>query len=330
MSYKETYTKEMTEYQALLTEYNNIVQSDQYRNIYLNMPFEFLAANQRAEVLALYKDMGDNSKFRFKRTDDAISFYHTVVDTRKEVDDLLESASFVVEAEKIADKLNLLVEKSSYLPDTLKVSSNTRLTDMAKKCLILLPDYKNLLTKAFRCTFLESCIECLNTEGLKKMVSMNILKGDDLIHLHTVGTEDYKKNLEFLHEYLEVPNCLSETKLTKVVGTSHTNEDGTSRQSILKEMSETKYVDIACNPTVFTKDNVSKNAVEILWNSKQVGFLSQDDVDYFYDKYENPTFEATVESINGGGDVNFGMKINLIVTALKEKLENKTENIEKN
>lgn len=161
MSYTTRYKQDMESYKTLLSQYTDITESKQYRDIYETMPFEFLNAKQKAETLDLYQNIGRESVFKFNRADDAIAFFNSVCDLRRNIDVLLESASCIVEASKVADKLNILVEDSIYLPNDLKIESSSRVTEMAKECLAVLPNYPNLMTKAFLYSFVESCIECL-------------------------------------------------------------------------------------------------------------------------------------------------------------------------
>lgn len=327
MSYTMKYKQDMERYKELLATYTAITDSKQYREIYDTMPFEFLNAKQKAETLELCKDIGKDSVFKFTRADDAISFYNSVCDLKRNIDTLLESASCIVEASKVAEEMNELVEDSVYLPNNLKIDAHSRVTEMAKECLAVLPGYPNLMTKSFLHSFIESCIDCLDKDGLAKMVEFKIIKPAVLNEIRLFGSDHYKENISHLQVLMNVPKILSEHHLVRLTGTTFKNEDGSDRQEILASLKEAeKPVDIKCVPTMYTPEvGTPENAVEVHWKESCLGYVPRDVVGQMYHKYKNPQFEGEFKQVVGGGSVKYGCEIDLGIVAAEYLKEDSKE-----
>ena len=330
MGYTQEYKKDMETYTELLKKYETVTKTQQYRDIYEKMPFEFLNAKQIAETLELYKDIGKKSIFKFKRADEAIVFYQEICDLKRNMETLLENASYIVEAAKIAEEINEVVEESVYLQNTLKVNTSSRIDEMAKDCITLLPNYPNLMTKSFLYTFIENCLETLNKEGLDKIVEANILKAHYLNEIRLTGSEIYKENIAYLQKKFQLPDLLSEHHLLRLKGTTFKNEDGVDRQDIFKELEQAKEnesIILECIPTIFTPEiGNPENAIEVHWKGQCIGYIPKDVVKEMYEKYENPQFVATLKHILGGKDIIYGCEIDFGVIAkeyhkTKEQLE---------
>ena len=172
MGYKELQKKAMDDYNLLKKEYDEITENQSYMDASEQMPFAFLEAKQKAEVLKLYKDKydKDDAPFKFKRADEAIIFLRSIVDLKKSSEDILENASIIVRAGEIADKINKHVDDSPFLPDTLKIEENVFLMDLACDCLKVIPEYPSLLTKDFKTSYVQSCLENLSENSIRKLL----------------------------------------------------------------------------------------------------------------------------------------------------------------
>lgn len=328
MSYTKEYTKDMNNYTNLLKKYQDMISTEEYHDICQTMPFTFLNAKQTAETLELYKDIGKNSIFHFKRADEAIVFYNTICDLKRNVDTLLENASYIVEAGKIADEINKTVENSVYLQNTLKVDVSSRIVEIAKECLNLLPNYPNLMTKSFLYSFIENCINCLNKEGLDQLIDLKIMKSAYMNEIKLTGSEFYKENLSYLQKKFNLPVLLNEHHVIRIKGTTFKNEDGSDRQEILKRISEEKNpVTLECFSTIYTPEiGNPEKSIEVHWKGQCIGFIPKDIVKEVYEKYDNPQFTATFKEILGGKDISYGCQIEFGIIAKeynksKEQLE---------
>ena len=337
MGYQESYRIAFKTYKELLDEYEKITEDPHYAEICENMPFQFLEAKHKAEMLELYKEKYDkhDAPFKFTRADEAITFFRSIIDLRKNINDILEDASVVVRAGGIAKDINNHVDDSPFLPNNLKINENDRLMDLAKNCLEKLPEYPSLMTSAFRISFLESCIENLTADGLKMIIKTGYMNVKDMENIRLNGSDKYEENILFLQKEFGIEDLIREHHNIRLAGTSKKNEDGTSRQEILKKLSEVQKdtdasINLSCEKGKF-KPEVGKevNSVAVNWNDKTLGYVPQAVVDQMFDKYEDPQFKAKSPKVIGGGSVNYGCEVDLgIVGKEINKEEKKTEDNE--
>lgn len=328
MSYNEEYGKNMETYKQLMEEYTNITTSEKYKEVCDTMPFDFLNANQKTETLKMFQEVGGTSRFNFKRAEDAISFLLGFVDVRKEMDSILDGASYVASAEKKAKEINELVEKSPYLPSNLKISTDNFIFDVARECLKVLPNYPSLMNRSFKKAYVESCIESLSVAGLQKLVASKMITANDIGVVKASGSEEYKEKMNALREMFGNAPLYYEKHNIKVVGTSFKNEDGTERQSLLKALKNSSNQELTTANGVWNPSpGVEKNKVEIQWDSKVIGFVPQGTVDEMFTKYDTPEFEANLKEITGGGDVSYGCNVELGVVAKEYAKTEETEEV---
>lgn len=332
MGYKNEYDKSMETYKKLVEEYEQIVNSEKYKEVCETMPFDFLNANQKFEVLKLFHTVGDNSRFHFKRADDAISFLNGFLDVRRGMDGLLDGASYVASAEEKANEINELVETNPYLPSNLKLDTDNFIFDVSRKCLKVLPSYPLLMNVSFKKAFIESCVEELSVAGLQKLVSAKMINQKDIEVVRASGSKEYKEKMNALREMLGFDNLYYEKHNIKLAGTSFKNDDGTDRQKILAELQNADNTELTTEKGIYEKSpGVEKPFVAINWDGKTIGYVPQGTVDVMAEKYKNPEYEANFLEVTGGGDVNYGCNVELGVIAkdLSVTNEKSAENIEK-
>lgn len=316
MGYKSEYDKSMETYKRLMEEYEQIVNSEKYKEVCETMPFDFLNANQKFEVLKLFHTVGDSSRFHFKRADDAISFLNGFLDVRRGMDSLLDGASYVASAEEKANEINELVETNPYLPSNLKLDTDNFIFDVSRKCLKVLPSYPLLMNVSFKKAFIESCVEELSVAGLQKLVSAKMINQKDIEVVRASGSKEYKEKMNALREMLGFDNLYYEKHNIKLAGTSFKNDDGTDRQKILAELQNADNTELTTEKGIFEKSpGVEKPFVAINWDGKTIGYVPQGTVDVMTEKYKNPEYEANFLEVTGGGDVNYGCNVELGVIA---------------
>lgn len=329
MRYSEVYGKDMESYKSLMQEYEKIVNSDRYKEVSDTMPFDFLLANQKVETLKMFHSLKEEGAsklpaFHFNRADDAISFLLGFLDLRRNMDSLLEDAAYVAEAEAKAVEINNLVESSPYLPSNLKLPTGSFVAVKAAECLKVLPIYPDLLNRSFKKAYVESCIQCLSIPGLQKLVQAKLLSVKDIEVVRASGSKAYKEKVSALRKMFGKPPVFYEKHQIKVVGTTFKNDDGSSRQEVLKKMEEAAKegsVELSAIGGKWSPSpGVEKKKVDISWNGQGIGFVPQGTVDAMYGKYVEPEFEADFKEVTGGGDVLYGCNIELSVLA-KEIIE---------
>lgn len=329
MSYKESYKKDFDRYKELLEEHDKITSDEHYVRVCEDMPFVFLDAKQKAETLELYKDLDckDSAPFKFRRADEAITFFRGVCTLRQNCDEILENAAVIVKASELANELNHFVEESPYLPNDLRIHDDGRLVQIAKECLEKLPNYPQLMKKAFRNSFLESCIENLTPDGLKMIIQTKYLAANDLNGLRLTGSAKYESNIQFLQEYFGLKELIHESRTIRLAGTTKNNEDGSSRQANIAEISKAAGEKIlATKKGIFHDPKTGKDlkSVEISWDKKILGYVPQAIVDEMYEKYGDPNFGAEFKQTVGGKDgLSYGCEVELKVIA--KDFEKKTD-----
>lgn len=331
MGYKTEYEKSMEAYKTLVDEYEKIVGSEKYKEVCETMPFDFLNANQKFEVLKMFHAVGDHSKFNFKRADDAISFLNGFLDVRRGMDSLLDGASYVARAEEKASEINELVDSNPYLPSHLRLDTDSFVFDVSRKCLKVLPSYPLLMNISFKKAFVESCIEDLSIAGLQKLVNAKMIGKKDVEIVRASGGKEYKEKMNALREMLGFENLYYEKHDIKLAGTSFKNEDGTERQKILKSLKDADNTELTTSKGTYEKSpGVEKPSVAINWDGQTIGYVPQGTVDTMVSKYKNPEYEAKFLEVTGGGDVKYGCNVELGIVAkdlavANEKAENGVE-----
>lgn len=98
---------------------------------------------------------------------------------------------------------------------------------------------------------------------------------------------------------------------TKVVGVTFNNDDGTSRQAIVKACKPGDDIIFKPVPTTEYPDAVG------VFNKQgqQLGHLSQGVADEIKNEYGYNPMSVTVSNITGGGDYNYGCNLHIVIYA---------------
>jgi superfamily II helicase len=327
--YKNEYEKSMETYKKLMTEYETIVNSEQYKEVCDTMPFDFLNAKQKVDTLKMFDEIGAKGKLHFKRAEDAISFMYGFVDVKNGMDDLLNGASYIVSAEDKAKQINHLVENNPYLPSNLKMPVGCYIHGVARECLKVLPSYPLLLKQGFKTLYVESCIDCLTLSRLKKLVESKMITKKDIGIVKASGSDEYKNKVNALREMFGLEHLFYEKHDINLVGTTFKNDDGSSRQDILADMKDVENIELTTQKGKFQKaPGVEKDSVAVQWEGKTIGFVPQGTVDAMIEKYNNPEYDAKFQKIVGGGAVSYGCEVELGIIAKELALQKEEEAVQ--
>lgn len=99
---------------------------------------------------------------------------------------------------------------------------------------------------------------------------------------------------------------------TKVVGVTFGNDNGTSRQAIIKTLKPGDVLVAKRLPTPEYPDAIGV----FTRRDKQLGFLSADIAAQIARDYPNNPIKITVLTVTGGGDHNYGCNINVVIYAI--------------
>ena len=99
---------------------------------------------------------------------------------------------------------------------------------------------------------------------------------------------------------------------TKVVGVTFNNENGTSRQTIIKACKPGDDVIFKPTPTKEYPDSVGVfNAI-----GKQLGNLNAELASELKNQYSKNPMSVTVSNVTGGGDYNYGCNLHVVIYVL--------------
>lgn len=331
MNYEKNLQKSLDEYQKLKDEYDSFVTSDRFRTIKATMPFDFLKAKYLLEILSLYDELEGKVRLNFVSGDEAALIITDLVKFKKIAPNILEDASYIVEASKLSDKINELVRTNEYLSSSMMVEAPGKISKIASECLEQIPTFK--LKKEFRFGFIESCINSLSEPELNKLLAKKIIKSSDLDKISLKGSEKYEKNIAYLAE-ITGHSIIKKQLIKTLKGVSFANPDGTKRQDLLKALktyqASGKTPHLSGVFEMFTPDmGAPEPSVRIMWDDyvdgdNTLGFLPREVAENIHKNYkDNTTYKVELKDIRGGGDVAYGIEINfnIIATEYQEEIE---------
>lgn len=99
---------------------------------------------------------------------------------------------------------------------------------------------------------------------------------------------------------------------TKIVGVTFGNDDGSSRQAIIKKSKEGEDIILKPVPTDEYPDAIG------VFNKRgeQLGHISAELATELKNKYSNNPMSVTINNITGGGDKNYGCNLHIIIYAV--------------
>jgi len=306
--YNEKVKAAMDELSELTDAYTRLVDSDEYQLAKLVAPFELANAKHVCEMLALVKESDASLQMSFQTSQEAAQLFAQVVGTKNKLTYLLDEASLLVEVADLSDKINMLVSSNPYLSSSFGVLKSGSTESIARECLEILPNYPELLTRKFKVSFVESCLESLDMKNISELISIKLISPIDLDHIKLVGSDSssdrYETNLKHVCELFGRGVKVLELENQHLKGVSFKNEDGTDRQKIISELKHDhltgEQIVLDVEETTYTpKDGPTEPAVEINYKGNRIGFLSADLVKKVYEEFESPNFAVTLEEVTG-------------------------------
>ena len=323
MSYQTELQSALNYYQKMLETYEQLTNSQRYFEIISVMPFEFLGATQLCDKLSLYEKLEKKPRMFFSNKEEAFSFYQNLINFPGKSKKLLEDAAYMAEVGKVATDINKFASTSPYLGDIYKVVPNDDIITMAEKCLREIPLYRKKLTKEFRWNYIESVILSLNQEELDWLLDKKVIKSIDLDNISLTETvNQYQEKIKHLCTKLGRDLPAEAVYTIKLKAVTFNNDDGTSRQDIIKKMQEVRTfhperpIRLTAIPYIFTPEvGNPEPALRIEWDGQCIGNVGKDVVAEVDKKFSHPQYTADLIDIVGGDDVAFGCKIKLGVIA---------------
>ncbi len=337
MDYKSKYEEQLSKYDALKKQYLDMTSSSEYEQIIVSMPFELLSAKHTYEILELFKNLTTKPKIKFTSVEEAEVLYNSLKTFPQKSKELLDCASYIVTLDSLVKEINDFVKESPYLTESLMIEEKQYLSDIAKDCLENIPEGQKLITMDFRYNYIESCLYCLSKEDLARLVSENMIKSSDLDHISLSGNEQYEENLKYLCFLTNHKKIIEKSFELRLKGVKFENEDGSSRQSILKDMKtakkEGKEIKLETKKYVYTPPvGLPEPAVGIYWEGKCIGNLPAPVSKEIEENFINSQLSAEFKDIVGGSDTTYyGCEITLNVIASKlnrEMIENNITELE--
>lgn len=333
MLYKDKMQKDMSEYEVLLEKYKSHVESDEYSSALHKGRFLFIKAIALCDVLAIAKI--PEAKMTFSSAAEAEALFKSLVNFKKEKDGVLELAYVVERGEELREEANAIVAGNPLLSDALLLEEvDEAVIGFANECLQKLPQYDQLLTKAFAVKFTESCIESLPLSEIEELLPKRIIREEYLDKARATGSPEYIEKLSTVCSFFGKDRINVEESVLKVKGCSFQGEQGHSRQDILSRLynSQSKGVGecVEIVKCLFAAEGEDpKPALKILYQGKDIGYVPQATATKM-DALEKElslsvSYVASIAQVEGGEDgVPFGAKINfgayaVMPSALREK-----------
>ena len=336
MEYEQIYHNSKENYNKLLNQYYEIINTTDYQAIISSKSFSLLKAYYVAKQIETYANApaGKKPVFEFDSLSEAVSFYNKVINYKEYSKNILNSASLIVSADKVAERLNTYVALSDYLENDLTIPREVNITKLSKECLELIPKCQKELTPEFRINLLKDMLNTFSPKQITVLATNNIIKRDDIESLIKYNTnEKFAKNINILCKGFKLEYLPKESYNIKVKGTTFTNEDGTSRQEYLKEL--LNYINITGKKPAIVLEKYTykpeignpEPAIRIKWGERTLGHLPKDITDVLYNDYANDIYTVSINNIVGGGKVKYGLDIKLNIS---EDLNKKKDEPEKN
>lgn len=338
MKYADMYKEAKVSYDQALTEYYNVINTKEYIESVYSAPFEFLRALYLAKRIDLFNSapLGKKPHFIVTSMQEAVSTYKDIMLYKNNISDLLNKASVINQATNAADKVNNLVELSSYLEDNLLISYNEKIADLAKECIKELPKSAKFVTSDLREHFLLDVLVSLNEEKvINVLAAKGMFKKVDLNPLYKLAVSDEEKaGLALLYKafnYEATPILSTDLRLK---GVTFEGKFGDNRQNNLKALKE--YIDntnekpsLEFEKFTFTPEiGAPEPAVRVLWGNKDLGFLPKDVAGQIHDEYEGKNIRLSVKEVVGGDTVSYGLEVNLEIIE-PVVVEERDEDLEK-
>lgn len=322
MNYTTIKEESLTQYENLKHQYDMAILSENFEKIRSEIIFDILKCRYLSDILQIYQNVDNNSipKMNFKSGEEAKDIFLNIIHFKKLVNSLLDNVAYLDKILSLKEQINELVRRDDYLSDSLLIPSLGRIERITKDCLKELPEYQKNMTKEFKNHYLETCINSLSEDDLNVLVQNRIIRPDDLDHIRIAYDTTYNNKINYLCNILgHQPMHVIEME-TKIKGTTFNNDDGSSRQQLLKELAEALQngpQDIVIEPYMYKPElGQEEPAAKVLWNNKQLGYLDKMIVADVVQKYSNPQYSATIKSVREK-DQNYGCKIDLTIRSPK-------------
>lgn len=327
-------------YKELLFVYEKETNSEKYKKIIREVPYEFLNAIQLCEQLNLIdKIKSINIHMNFNDADDAYNFYYNIVSFKKDINELIEKANYILKIQELKDNLNQFVNENN-LNSLLQIDNGIdELVFYAKIITDILPNYPKLLSTKFRINFIESCIIALDVEELNTLCERKVILAQDISKISLVeNTDNYINKVNSICDYYNLPHIQTENLQFSLKGTSYPNEDGSSRQDNIKLLNDfikenpNIKIELDTKPFIFhnPKTNQDESAILYTWNNRGIGCAPREIATEIYENIKSPQFITYLNNIRGGKHENSlygcGISTNIYTSEPYEKSLNKDEN----
>lgn len=300
------FLEDYNKYKELIAQYENEIYSEKYFLIIGDMPLKFLNAVQLCDQLDIINKVNSTSIHRtFNNADEAYDFYYNIVIFKKNINELIDNAKYIISIKYLINTINDFVNQSNYLNNTFCIVNPDNIDDLAQEVIDKLPNYPKLLSANYRINFIESCIISLQKEELEKLCQRKVILPTDIEKISLTQNID---KINFICDYYNLPHIIKDEITFSLKGTSFNNTDGSSRQEYLKELKEYKdknpdnIIELGTKPFKFHNQQTDndENAILYTWNNKGIGCAPREIAIEIYNKYKNPQFCTYLDNLKGG------------------------------
>lgn len=320
--YEQIYKHSRENYDGMLTNYKSIVETSGYRDAVYSTPFTFLRVLYIAKRIDFYTmaEAGKKPTFEFGSIQEAFSTYNDIMNFKQIVEELLDKASIIVQADNIAEKLNNYVKLSDYLDDNLMIQRNTLVTPIAKECISVLPRATREISAELRFDLLKDMLNVFSEKQIGILAAKGVFKREDVDMLVRISVSDTaKKNIDVLCKGFGLLATPIKSVELNLKGVTFSNEDGSERQVYLKELDEYikatgEHPALIIEPYTYQPElGEPEAAARVYWGEKCLGNLPREVASQVHEEYADKVMTASVINVVGGDSVAYGVKIALDV-----------------
>lgn len=219
--------------------------------------------------------------------------------------------------------INAHAEKSAFLDDSYKIQVNEDMRTIVGELLSLAPSISNEMVKIYHDAILRSAVYVLSVEDLIVLDSSGYLTSEKMISImKEAQTEEMYDKLNRYYASIGKGEFVTEEIKSKLVGVSFPNDDGSSRQDYLSNLSkamESSPQDITIEQYLFhNASGQDEPAAKVLWQNKCIGNIPAALMAELVTKYTDPVITGKISSIGKSDNTQYiGASLELTVRGIK-------------
>ena len=313
LNYLDIIKQKREERQKYVNQLNAMKDEHNVEELMSRYSLELYDYNSLLEKMKLFSELDNPEYPPFFSKEDYIATRTRLSNFAERRKELLDVSAILYTYEENLRRCNSLFEKSILDDSAYIAGQNDIIYTNAKQFLKNAHNFNKYLTPEFLFAISASAVKSLPKADVLSLAEEGFILVEDVEKM--IDIPNSESTLEVLRDNLGVIPPVTEKHPVKLKGVSYENEDGSSRQEYLKELSNAKDKSIKIETYSFhnQKENRIEPAANVLWNGKCIGCLPASLMIDLNERFSNLKLSAEIESVVGGGDFNYGCHIVLTV-----------------